>query len=91
MLVDLVVAAVGTLPDVSHRLVEVFESVHSLATALQRTNLVLELDELPGGNFLQKVENRGEFLTFHNQNGLADQQFATSMGSILPFSTLNHN
>ena len=73
MLVDLVVAAVGTLPDVSHRLVEVLQGVHSLATAAQRTNLVLEFSELIGGHFLQKVENRGEFLTFHNQNGLLNQ------------------
>ncbi len=73
MLVDLVVAAVGTLPSVPNRLVKVFERIHSLAAALQRTNLVLELGELLGGHFLQKVENRGEFLTFHNQNGLVNQ------------------
>lgn len=73
VLVDLAVAAVGTLPDVPHRLVEVLGRIHSLATAAQRTNLILQLSKLLGGQLIQQVENRGKLLTFHNQNGFADQ------------------
>ena len=73
VLVDLAVAAVGTLPDVPYRLVEVLDRIHSLATAAQRTNLLLLLGEFLGGQLIQQVENRGKLLTFHNQNGLADQ------------------
>lgn len=71
-LIDLVVAAVGTLSDVASRLVDVLERIHSLATTAQRTYLVLDLSELFGRHFLEQVENRGEFLTLHKQNGLAD-------------------
>ena len=73
VLVDLVLAAVGTLPAVVNRLVEVLESVHSLTAATQRTNPVLELIELLEGHFFQQVENRGEFLTFPKKNGLVNQ------------------